>query len=200
MSDGRYYKPTKEAIAEVRKNAFRSDDNSMMKYKGEVCAYCMLDHSNESIYSVINKLHGYLSMLNLSTRGITYKNIADECERDGDIEFCGYGYSNHYPDRNVDDAIESSLMSLLMLTLVVKTPDFFDEGEKFYEKHEEVMSVIDGFCETCAECVNFEVIDLFEKMCPYKEEDEETPETESGDDSFVTQTPQPNFVTQTKTE
>jgi len=172
MGYSKYFEPTKEAIEEVRKYAYRTNDNVMLKYQTELCVYCMLDHSSESISGVINKILGYLSLLNYAMRGVCYKIVADECEREGNCEFCGWVYSKNTPETTVEDATEYTLQSLVAFAMVVKTPDFFGHSEDFYEKKSEIMSAIEDYCEVCSVCADFEIIGIFDKMCPYKDEDE----------------------------
>ena len=164
MGYEKYFKVNGSVVEELRKYAARSSENLSEMHRNELCVYCMMDHEGESIYSVMQKISGYLQFINYCVKGEVYRDAADTCERDGDISFCGWEYSRDEPDLTENEHVSIALKSLSVLAIVVKTPDYFSESENFYEKQREITSEIDGFCETCVTCADFEIIRKLEEL------------------------------------
>ena len=158
MGYEKYLKTNKAAVEELRKYAVRTRENLSEKSVLELCAYCMCDHSGERLGDVIDRIKMYLSSINYSVKGEVYRDLADRCEEEGELVFCGWEYLRSEPDMEVDDHMRMALKHLSVFAVVVKTPDYFQESESFYEKMNDISSEIDAFVETCATCTDFEAI------------------------------------------
>lgn len=165
MGYEKFLKLTKEAIEELRKYATRSNENLSEESKQELCVYCMLDHSKESIRTVMNDISRNLRYIEYAIRSEVYRDVVKRCEDDNnELVFCGWEYSRDEPDLEISEHMPSVLKTLAMLAIVVKTPDYFKDQELFYEKMNDITSEIEGFCDTCVTSTDFEIINKLAEM------------------------------------
>ena len=166
--------PTEEAMEELEKNVSRASD-AFNSFKIELKTYCMLDHTKETLSDVISKIRYYLFGLKYDVRSECYKIAVEQYKEHGEVWFCGWEYSHSEPDSDYDEVFDYVLEKLVTLSCVVKTSDWFDESEKFYEKLHEINSAIEYFCDEMTTIINYEIM---EKLKDYEEKDEADEETE----------------------
>lgn len=186
MGYEKYLKPTKEAIEELRKYATRTDENMSDESRLELCVYCMLDHDNKSMRNVISEIERHLRYIEYAIRGEVYRDIANRCEKEGELFFCGWEYSRYEPDLEISEHRQMVLKTLSTLAVVVKTPDYFKDQDAFYDKMNDITSEIDAFCDTCVTGTDFEIIGKLAEMGIVDNDDyEDLADEDSGTDDIM---------------
>lgn len=119
--------------------------------KNELIVYCMQDHTEDGVNNVIKHITWDLKMLvscieDLEKIWINQRNKSEN----GDIWFCGWEFEqrNDYKgEENREEAYDwiftSKVRELALLSMVVKTPDYFDDCEKFFEKMRRIEECLD---------------------------------------------------------
>lgn len=183
------FKPTEEAISKIKPwNADRKDDNMFFKNdllyesKMDILLYCLADHSSEGSYNLVRDLGFKLKYI----MNLTYDETKEWCYRtwknDGEITFYGWRYSKEECGIDEEWLYKNTIEKLLILSKIVKTPDYFDENERFFEKVQEICDEIDGYAECLNEINDFKIIELFREFKVNdddewdKEEEDEVPE------------------------
>ena len=64
-------------------------------------------------------------------------------KHDGKLWYCGWEYAKEYSDFDKDSILDRMVEDLIILNRVVKTPDYFDESEKFFEKLQHLKDALD---------------------------------------------------------
>jgi len=101
-------------------------------------------------------------------------------ESDKEIWYCGWNYSHDECEWNLDDLIENDTSRLMIIRELVRTPDWFEESEKFYEKWNEIEETINGFVELCEDIAIYEIMEI---LRPWQEKyDEEGKLNESNEE------------------
>lgn len=124
------------------------------------------------ITSIYDHIAFALNYLYEITKSVVWNSVFNEFEKDGDITFCGWDYSRDCCESEYKEVFDYVLEELILLKNV-KTPDYFDEPEKYCKKVSDIKDKLEYFVDECAKIVTYDVI---EKMRPYKEkydEDEE---------------------------
>jgi len=174
MGYERSFVPAEEAIEEFRRNVSHLSD-ACDNFKIELKTYCMLDHSEDKMSDVLFKIKYYLNGIRYDTRSECYRIAVEQYEEHGSVWFCGWEHAHEAPDCDYNDVFRYAMEKLVILACVVKTPDWFDESEKFYEKLNEIDSVIEYFCDEVTTVIDYEIMD---KLKDYEEKDEADEETE----------------------
>lgn len=182
MGYERSFMPTEEAIEEFRRNMSHSSD-SHDNFKIELKTYCMLDHSGDEMSDVLLKIKYYLNGIRYYMRNECYRIVVEQYEEHGTVWFCGWEHSHAGPDCDYDDVFRYVIEKLVILACVVKTPDWFDDSEKFYEKLNEIDSVLEYFSDEVAIIINYEIMD---KLKDYEETDEVEDEKADVENTFET--------------
>jgi len=169
------FTPTEEAVDKLKQNVSKLYD-SYDSFKIELKTYCMLDHSTEKISDVLFKIKYYLTGLKYDVRSECYRISVEQHKEYGYVWFCGWEHSHLAPESDYDEVLDYVLEKLVFLTCVVKTPDWFDDSEKFYEKLNEIDSIIDYFCDEVTTIIDYEIMDMLKDYEDKEEEDTEDEE------------------------
>lgn len=165
------FTPTEEKMEEYKKKpTFGSYYKSIDGYKKEIFSYCM--KPTEDAPAVIqSKLNALLTYLNQLIKEDERQNAYDRWESDENHElwYCGWQFAK---DSSIteEELINNTIDNLFLFVDIVKTPDYFDEHEKFYDKLNDVNNEIDGFIECAQEIIIHEIIDDLE---PFKVKDDD---------------------------
>lgn len=136
MRDYYTYKPTEEVMKKYKiERPVNSTD-----YALQIRSYLLKPH--EDTAEVIKDLRFKLQMWLYTLRTLCNKAVYDQYAEDNEVEFVvSGGYINDWLDEN--ELLETMLKKLVLLADVVRTPDYFEEGEQFYEKLNEVDGELD---------------------------------------------------------
>ena len=173
MSYYRVFYPPKEIIDKLEQKARRANSYNSDSTEIELKTYCMLDHSNDKIHDVIEHLRLLLSMLSYDAISMSYKYAADGYREDEDnrIVFCGRQYSHECPGTSIEESYKYVLPKLVSMCCVVKTPDWYEESDKFYDKQNEIDSLIEYFVDASSENGDYEIIDMIKEWESKSESD-----------------------------
>ena len=164
MRDYAYFKPTEEVMKKYAGRVDRSYD-SYLKLR----SYCLKEH--DSTDKVVTELRWMLQMYVYTLRCSCEKYIYEQWERDQEIEMV-LPYPCDEIDGKYDDEeqlINRLLDKLVLFSDVVKTPDYFDESEKFYSK----LNELDGDLEWIKdEIVNYCDSQIREDLKEFKVDDD----------------------------
>lgn len=165
MSYYRGFAPPKEMIDELQQKAKRARSYNNDSTEIELRTYCMLDHTNDKIDEVIEKIRLMLYKLSNDAISMSYKYAMDRYEEDEDhvVYFCGYNYSHTYPETTIEESYKYVLTKLVTMCCVVKTPDWYKDSEKFYDKEREIDSLIRYFIEISSLNGDYEIIDMLKE-------------------------------------
>lgn len=184
MSYYRTFIPTEEAVDSLRKCIFKSCQHDLSSLKTEIRAYCMTDHDIKDIKQVIEHIRYLLSSMKFDIKSDCYKYAVERYEEDEDktIWFCGWQYSHSDNDESEEDITSYVTDNLVNFACVIKTPDWFDENEKFGEKLTEIDNMIEYFCDEISLCGDYEIIHKLKDFdITNKENDEDLRETDPDD-------------------
>lgn len=173
MSYYRGFAPPKEMIDQLQQKAKRARSYNNDSTEIELRTYCMLDHTNDKIGEVIEKIRLLLNMLSYDAISMSYKYAMDRYEEDEDHEvyFWGNEYSHTYPDTTIEESYKHVLPKLVTMCCVVKTADWYEDSNKFYDKEHEIDSLIEYFIEISSLNGDYEIIDML-KEWEVKDSDE----------------------------
>ena len=173
MSYYRIYHPTKEQMEQIESRAKRSSYFGYNSKDIELRTYCLLEHPQDKINEAISHIWMLLNSIKYDTEALSY-SYAVSNYKDSDDETITFMGRNHdgssYNDREIEETIKYVIEKLITLTFVVKTPDWFDEGEKFCEKATEINETIEYFKDSVALAADYEIMD-FLKDCEDPEDD-----------------------------
>lgn len=142
--------------------------------KREILSFCLKDNSDKSTTKIAENIGFQLRMIasevEQDEKYIAYKRW--KSDENHELWYCGWEFS-HGCRFEKDEVIENTIDRLTILADVVKTADYFDEGEKFSQKWTEISEEVDGFVEMMSEYFIHQIIeDLREFEVKY--DDDET--------------------------
>lgn len=162
MSYYAIFKPTKEAVDGKRKSVHFVNDPR--KYGNEcrldMLVYCMGETDSDSVHKVCANLQFQMDYMRNLVRGQVWKHAFETFDEEGEIWYCGWTYAKSEPDTTYEELCEYVMHELVLLKNV-KTPDYFDDNEKYFEKVSGIDGKIEYFTDTCRELAIFEVMDYF---------------------------------------
>lgn len=128
--------------------------------KREIISYCLKDNSDKDTRKIAQTIGFNLRMLASSVEQNEKQTAYDRWKNDDKHElwYCGWEFS-HPCEYDKDDIIENTIDRLTILADVVKTADYFDDGEKFSQKWTEVSEEVDGFTEMMSDYYIHQIID-----------------------------------------
>jgi len=173
MSYYRIYHPTKEQMEQIESRAKSSSYFGFKSTDIELRTYCLLEHPQDKISEAINHIWFLLNSIKFDVEKTSYSYAVSSYKDSDDetITFCGRDHDGStYNDRDIEETIKYVIEKLITLTFVVKTPDWFDEGEKFGEKATEISETIEYFKDAVALAADYEIMD-FLKDCEDPEDD-----------------------------
>ena len=161
------YKPWNGYEAEKRGKTIKN-------YERDLISYCLKDNSDKSTVKIAETIEFNLRMLygliEQDEKYNAYKRWKEDEEHM--LWYCGWEYS-HNASYDLDSITESTTDRLVILADVVKTPDYFDDGERFSEKWTEVSENVTGYTDMCRELVIHDIIDDLKEFKDTGEEKEE---------------------------
>lgn len=159
MSHYEIFKPTKEAIEKYKKETRNS--GSFRNYENTLLLTCLVDPKVERAYNfdeVLFNIRLSLSGLALEIERKIKESVVKDFEKNGKIEFAGWRYSQEEAEMSREEAIEMAEKELGILSVVVKTPDFFT-GDHFYEKRNVIEEQISSFKDNVSDAIIYEIMD-----------------------------------------
>lgn len=157
MGYQRTFKPTEEAVKKLRDKIIKI--NSIDDAKLELYLYCMKDHSDDNMREVIFKIKSLLQEIKYYAVSNEYKYAVDCYDTDSDkmIWWCGWQYSHSQSDDTYESVIRYCTDRLSEMAILTKTPDWYDDNEKYCLKANEINEVIKYFEKTIQEVTAYEI-------------------------------------------
>lgn len=110
------------------------------RIKLELLSFCMVNDEDDNSISYIilnvNKLYNCL----VSERKKFYE---ETLKSNNEIVFCGREYEKQYTNFSEESIKHDLCEKLVLFKTAVKTPDYFEDSEKFYEKVSEINEALD---------------------------------------------------------
>lgn len=166
---------------EEKMNTYKPWNDRVVNYeeaikntKRELISYCLKDHEDEDTMKIATNIGFQLRMLisniELNEKFIAYKRWSEDDEHE--LWYCGWQFS-HPCEIDKDSILENTIDELTILADVVKTPDYFDDIDKFDRKRIAIAEQLDDFAETMSDIAIYSII---EDLREFEEKyDEETP-------------------------
>lgn len=157
-----YYKPPKEMVDELKSSADVESTYSLIK--SEIIKTCMENIENIfQFQTIINRcLKNIYNISKTDAEMVAYSQF----QEDGEIGFYGWDKARDSIWEDINELYKVNYNSLFIIA-IVKTPDFFTEKDKYYEKYEEICEIIDGLYDSC---FTYAQRELMEKFKEYKNE------------------------------
>ena len=172
MSFYRVLKPTKEAIeAKLPKPHVCGHED----IKQNLMANCMVP---TDIIKARKEIEFNLNFIYGDILNEVKADAIEQFEKNGEIAYCGWTYSHEYPDFTIDETKENTTSQLAILKSIVRTPDYFEEKDKFFEKLNDITEIVDCFVDNCYDIARYEIIEMFRDFDVTHKYDEDT-ETET---------------------
>lgn len=180
MSYYAVFKPTREAVDEKRKSSYFVKDAK--KYENEcrleMLVYCMGETDPDSVHKMCVHMQFQMDYLKNLVSAQVWEGAFDTFDTENEIWFCGWTYAKSEPDTTYEELCEYVMHELVLLKNV-KTPDYFDDNEKYFEKVREIDGKIEYFTDTCRELAIFDVMKHFSE---YRVDDEDDGGYDEGGD------------------
>lgn len=156
--------PTKEFIDEKLKPLvkYKSDKNDIPYLKTDILVYCLGDY--DETRKVMSRLKFNLKYLYEIIRLEVIQGAVERFEEEGQIWYCGWQYSRDECDWELDDLVGRTTKSLTILKQSVKTPDYFNENELFYDKINKIDGEVDEFEDSCRDIAIYEVMNMLREF------------------------------------
>ena len=150
-------------------------EEAIKNTKRELISYCLKNHDNDDTRKIATaigfNLRKLISSIELDEKFSAYKRWKEDA--DHELWYCGWQFS-HECEINKEGILEQTIDELTILADVVKTPDYFEDIDKFTRKRENIIEQLDDFEYTMRDFVVYGIIDElreFEKK--YDDEEEE---------------------------
>lgn len=174
MSYCRTFKPSEEAALKLKKDKSYEDDLNLQK--NIIVCQCMSEYSIDDVYTLNTRLTYLLNTVKLFVRNIVENQVYSDYESSDDktFSFCGWRYSHEYGDIEEDTLFNDTLSKLLLMAIVVKTPNYFTSIDTFYDKCNDITEAINVFIDNYSTIVSFDIIDKFKEFDITNKEEDET--------------------------
>jgi hypothetical protein len=160
------YKPWNENMVNYKE--------AIKNTKRELISYCLKNHDNDDTRKIATtigfNLRMLISSIELDEKFSAYKRWKEDA--DHELWYCGWQFS-HECEIDKEGIIEQTIDELTILADVVKTPDYFEDIDKFTRKREDIIEHLDDFECTMSDIAIYGIIDElreFEKK--YDDEEE----------------------------
>lgn len=163
------FKPTKEFVEEKLKKLiqYKPKNNELPYIKTDILIYCLGEADDTR--RVMNRISFNLRYMYDLIRYDEIQYAINRFEENGTIWYCGWEYSKDDCDWDLDELVERNTKTLTLLKQVVETPNYFDNGERFYDKINEIDEHLDGFEEICRDIAIYEIMNM---MREFQEKDD----------------------------
>lgn len=175
MSHYEIFKPSKEAIEKYKRETMNTP--SFRNYENSLLLTCLVDPKVDKAYNfdeVLFNIRLSLSGLALELERKIKYSIVKEFEKTGQVTFQGWRFSHEEPEMSRDEAVENAEKELSILSVVVKTPDFFT-GDHFYDKRNVIEEQISYFKDNVSDAIIYEIMD---ELKDFKVQDTDNEEDE----------------------
>ena len=164
------YKPWNENMVNYKE--------AIKNSKREIISYCLKNHDDDDTRKIATNIGFNLRMLissiELDEKFSAYKRWKEDA--DHELWYCGWQFS-HECEIDKEGVLEQTIDELTILADVVKTPDYFEDIDKFTRKREEIIEQLDDFEYTMSDFAIYGIIDdlrEFEKKYDDEEKAEES--------------------------
>ena len=153
--------PTEEAMQKYKPaSKFQQDDANIEGFNFDLVHYVMKHGEKDSVLQQSKQIDLLLRCIANSVddyeRHLAYKRWLEN--KDHQLWYCGWEFSK--PSQfDKEDTISSYKKRLITLSDLVTTPDYFEEGEKFFKKLEEVREIVCDFIESMEDISIHKIID-----------------------------------------
>lgn len=169
------FTPTEEKMNSYKPwNNMVNHEENIRNEKRTLISFCLKDNSDKDTRKIAQTIGFTLRLLASLVEQDEKKKAYERWknEENKELWYCGWEYS-HECRFEKDEVIENTIDRLTILADVVKTADYFDDGEKFSQKWTEISEEVDGFVEMMSEYFIHQIIeDLREFEVKDDEEDE----------------------------
>lgn len=153
-----HFKPTKEFVDEKLKKelSFKTKSDEITIAKTSILIYCL--GKDDDTRKTMQHLNFELRFLYQLVRIEVIQDAIETFNKEGEIWYCGWEYSKCECQWDLDDLTIRDAKQLTVLKLAVDTPNYFDNSERFYEKMNEIDTIVDGYEELCRDIAIYEVM------------------------------------------
>ena len=139
------YKLTKDELSPEFIPMYKSADELRKIIEGiklQLKLIALIPGKEENISSIVKdinfKVRQYYMLLEDLAKHYIYDNICSE----GEVYFCGWNYA-HKSDCDKQSNIDFMTENLCIQKIIVPTPDYFDDSERFSMKCDEIDCILD---------------------------------------------------------
>lgn len=154
MSRTIIFRPSEEKMETYKSAQSTGFMNSIDTLKNELLCYCLKNDDKgprNKQFFIYSSLQYMIYKVIEDERNIAYDRYKENDK--GEISF------NFYETfQGKEYILKNTTKSLLVLTDVVATPDYFDDYNKFIRKEEEIINIIDDFIDSMIDCAIEEII------------------------------------------
>jgi hypothetical protein len=188
-------KPTKEIIDELEKTVWLNKEQIsrvLNESKHKLLMMCMSDNSIDNLSKLEQQIINNLMLIKSALEASAIYDVKSRYEENenNSVWYCGWRFADWETNLNskeeLEEYIQRTVESFLILGVIVRTPDYFEEKErdKFYDKWNDINDNIDGYVEFMTEQMQYQVID---KMKEFIEEDKENEIEDDDSDNDIPQ-------------
>lgn len=139
------YTLTKDELSSEFIPMYKSEDElrkMIEDIKLQLKLIALIPGKEENISSIVKdinfKVRQYYMLLEDLAKHYIYDNICSE----GEVYFCGWNYA-HESDSDKQSNIDFMTENLCIQKIIVPTPDYFDDSERFSMKCDEINTILD---------------------------------------------------------
>lgn len=141
MSYYAVFKPTKEQLDELYSCDEKTVQSEIREAERTLKKLCLKDTEGKDIS---RSIEFYLRMIEKAIEADVNQIVKNTFNDEGEFWFCGWEYARE-SQIDYDRVYNCYVENLSILAEIVKTPDYFDDREKFDEKVNAIQEELDGF-------------------------------------------------------
>jgi len=176
-------KPTKEIIDELEKNVWMNKEQIsrvLNESKHKLLMMCMSDNTIDNLSKLEQQIINNLMLINTTLEASAIYDVKSRYEENenNSVWYCGWRFADWQRNLNskeeLDEYMQRTVEKFLILAVIVRTPDYFEEKErdKFYDKWNDINDDIDGYIEFMAEQMQYQVIDKLKEFIETNKEND----------------------------
>lgn len=156
-----YYRPPKEMVDELKNNC--DIENVFSIAKSELIKTCMEPIENVfQFQTIVNK---FLMNIYNNSKAEAENLAYNQFQEDGEIGFFGWDKARESVWESIDELCKVNYENLFIIAMV-KTPDYFENKDNYYEKYNDICVIIDEFRDSS---FTYAQLELMEKFKDYKD-------------------------------
>lgn len=152
-------------------------------YENEILCYTLMGNEDDNLNNTIFQLRLNVITLVSKLEERCKRTICNDIEKDGIWWVRGYNYHSNYSDYDIEEETDRAVRELSILKTVIKTPDFFDDEEKFFEKKREITDIFDRLDEIVTDVIYHKFLEHYREE--YEDKGDEDEENVVYDDIYV---------------